>query len=146
MYWILKTEPSCYSFSDLTRDKKTSWDGVRNYQARNNLRSMKKGDLALIYHSVGPRDLVGIVTVTKEAFPDDTALDGDWVAVEVKPLKKLNQPVNLAVLKADPRLKNLSLVKQGRLSVCPVEKKEWDAILELAATALKIVHRVDDDH
>lgn len=134
MYWILKTEPGCYSFSDLERDKKTAWDGVRNYQARNNLRSMKRGDLALIYHSVGPKDLVGIATVTKEAFPDSTARDGDWVAVEIKPLKLLKQPVNLSVLRADPRLKNLSLVKQGRLSVCPVSKDEWNAILELAET------------
>lgn len=95
---------------------------------------MKKGDLALIYHSVGPKDLVGIVTITKEAFPDETATDGDWVAVEVKPIKTLAQPVNLSMLKADPRLRTLSLVKQGRLSVCPVTKDEWDIILELAQT------------
>lgn len=132
MYWILKTEPSTYSFDRLKKDRTTIWDGVRNYQARNNLETMKVGDLAMIYHSVSDKAIVGIATITQEAFKDPTALEGNWVAVGVAYEQPIARPVSLAELKTEPQLKNLSLVKQGRLSVCPVTKQEWQAILRLA--------------
>lgn len=131
-HWILKTEPSSYSIADLKRDDKTIWDGVRNYQARNNLKSMKVGDLAMIYHSVGPREIVGIARVTKEAFDEATNDKGDWVAVEVKFLEELAQTISLQTLKQDESLKDLSLIKQSRLSVCPVTKEQWLKILRHA--------------
>lgn len=131
-YWILKTEPNTYSFSDLKRDQTTIWDGVRNYQARNNLKLMQAGDLAMIYHSVGPRELVGIAEVITPAFKDKTAQEGDWVAVEIKFVRPLKNPVNLTTIKADERLTGLSLVKQSRLSVGPVSEKDWKLLLELS--------------
>lgn len=131
-YWILKSEPSAYSFDDLTRDQATVWDGVRNYQARNNLKLMRIGDLAMIYHSVGPRELVGIAKVEQSAFKDASATVGDWVAVGVKFLRRFKKPVNLASLRSDPRLTGLSLIKQSRLSVCPVSEQEWRVIIELS--------------
>lgn len=131
-FWILKTESSTYSFSDLEREKITVWDGVRNYQARNNLRLMNVGDTAMIYHSVGPKEIVGLALVTKPAFKDKTAKEGDWVAVEVKFLSALKKPITLAAIKGDARLKDLSLVKQGRLSVCPVTKMQWQMLMEHA--------------
>lgn len=132
MHWILKTEKSCYSFSDLEKDKKTNWDGVRNYQARNNLKSMKKGELALIYHSVNDKQVVGIAKITKEYFPDLTATEGEWVAVELCFDHWLKNPVSLAEIKENPKLQNLSLVRQGRLSVCPTSKAEWDEIIKMS--------------
>lgn len=129
-HWILKTEPSTYSFDDLVRDKGTVWDGVRNYQARNNLKNMQVGDQCLIYHSVGPKELVGIAEVTQTAFPDPTIDDDRWVAVRIKPVRALKHPITLAMLKAEPALENLSLVRQGRLSVCPVTPAEWKRILK----------------
>lgn len=132
-YWILKTEPKTYSFEDLERDRKTNWDGVRNYQARNNLRAMKRGDEVLIYHSVGPKELVGIGHVTKEAFADETASDGDWAAVEIQFQEWLKRPIKLAELKEQRALQDLSLIKQGRLSVCPVTSVQWKAIVKLAS-------------
>lgn len=131
-YWILKTEPNTYSIDDLKKDHETDWDGVRNYQARNNLKEMAVGDLAMIYHSVGPRELVGIAKVLKTAYPDKTATEGDWVAVRVKFLSKLKNPVHLSTIKADKFFANLSLVKQGRLSVCPVTDKEWQKLVALS--------------
>ncbi len=132
-YWILKTEPSTYSISDLKRDKSTAWDGVRNYQARNNLLAMKVGDQALIYHSVGPREIVGLAEVSKTAFKDQTAEEGNWVAVEVKFVSSFKDPLTLSTIKSDSRLKDLSLVKQGRLSVCPVTDSEWQVLMKLLA-------------
>lgn len=129
-YWILKTEPSTYSFDDLLRDKSTVWDGVRNYQARNNLKSMHIGDQCLIYHSVGPKELVGIAEVTHVAFQDPTTSDDRWVAVKIKPVCSLKHPITLAALKDHPVLANLSLVRQGRLSVCPVTAKEWRLMIK----------------
>ena len=131
-YWIIKSEPNTYSFDDLKKDKVTSWDGVRNYQARNNLNAMKVGDLAMVYHSVGPKELVGIAKVVKAAYPDPTALGGMWYAVDVAFQNYLVRPVTLSELKLIPELSNLSLIRQGRLSVCPVSKKEWDVIEKLS--------------
>ena len=130
-YWLLKTEPGNYSFADLEREGKTAWDGVRNYQARNNLRSMMPEDLAFIYHSVGPREVVGIAKIISDAYPDATAHDGDWSAVDIVPVQRLAIPIPLQAIKAEPRLKELSLVKQSRLSVCPVSAQEWQILLQI---------------
>lgn len=129
-YWLMKTEPGTYSWDDLVRDKKTGWDGVRNFQARNNLKAMKKGDLAFIYHSGDDKAVVGIGKITKESFPDPK--DADWVAVEVSSHKKLKNPVTLAQIKADKRLANMVLVKASRLSVQPVKQEEFDLIVALS--------------
>lgn len=132
MHWIIKTEPNTYSLENLIKDKTTAWDGVRNYQARNNLSAMKKGDLAMVYHSVGPKTLVGIAKVVKTAYPDPTAKEGTWVCVDVKFQERLKREISLTELKSIPELSGLSLVKQGRLSVCPVSDTEWKIILALA--------------
>lgn len=129
-YWILKTEPGAYSFSDLERDKKTCWDGVRNFQARNNLAQMIRGDLAMIYHSMGPKEIVGIAKISKASFPDPS--DPNWMAIEISFVEYLKKPVKLLSLKEHPKLAQLSLVRQSRLSVCPVTKAEWEIILSLA--------------
>lgn len=130
-YWLVKQEPEAYSWQDLVRDGSTSWDGVRNYQARNNLQKMKAGDQVLFYHSVGPREVVGIAQVTREAFPDPTADTPQWVAVELAPVKTLATPVSLDRIKEAPSLKEIPLIKQSRLSVMPLRKVEFDAILKL---------------
>jgi predicted RNA-binding protein with PUA-like domain len=130
--WLLKTEPGTYSYADLERDGGTSWGGVRNYTARNNLRAMKAGELCLIYHSMGPKEIVGIATVARAAYPDPSADDPAWVAVDVKAKEKLAKPVTLAEIKAQPRLQQMLLVKQSRLSVCPVSDDEWKLILSMA--------------
>ncbi|MCU0369645.1 MAG: EVE domain-containing protein [Cyclobacteriaceae bacterium] len=126
-YWLMKTEPSTFSWDDLVRDKKTVWDGVRNYQARNNLKEMKKGDMALIYHSMDDKSVIGIAQITREHFADPK--DAVWEAVEIKPLKKLKEPVNLADIKKDKRLSNMVLVKNSRLSVQPVKPEEFDIVI-----------------
>ena len=131
-YWLLKSEPFKYSWEQLEKDKKTFWDGVRNYAARNNLRTMKKGDLAFFYHSNEGLEIVGIVKIIKEAYQDPTTKEEAWVAVEVAPFKKLKNPVTLAQIKSDKRLQNIALVKLSRLSVQPVTSEEWDLIIELA--------------
>jgi predicted RNA-binding protein with PUA-like domain len=131
-YWLLKTEPSAYSWDDLVRDKRTFWDGVRNYQARNNLAAMSKGDRALIYHSVGPKEVVGIASVLREAYPDPTTDDDRWVVIDIKPEKALPQPVTLAQVKATASLAEIALVKQSRLSVLPLRAPEFNTILKLA--------------
>jgi len=128
-YWILKTEPSTYSLENLKKDKSTFWDGVRNYQARNNLKAMKKGDECMIYHSVGPKEIVGTAKVIKTAYPDPK--EPDWVNVDLAFESELKKPVHLSQLKEHATLKDISLVKQGRLSVCPITKADWDAILKL---------------
>lgn len=131
-YWLVKSEPNAYSWEDLERDKQTFWDGVRNYMARNNLKEMGKDDLVLFYHSVSDKEVVGITKVVKEAYQDPTTDDDRWVAVDIVPVKKLSKPVTLAQVKADERLQQIALVRQGRLSVMPLKKEEFDAILELS--------------
>jgi predicted RNA-binding protein with PUA-like domain len=132
-YWLLKSEPFKYSWEQLEKDKKTFWDGVRNYAARNNLRAMKKGDFAFFYHSNEGLEIVGIVKIIKEAYQDPTTKEVAWVAVDVAPFKKLKKPVTLAQIKSDKRLQNIALVKLSRLSVQPVTSEEWDFIIELAS-------------
>lgn len=124
-YWLLKTEPDTYSWSDLVNDKRTVWSGVRNFQARNHIRAMKKGDLALIYHSGGEKAVQGIAKITKGPYADPTAKDGDWSAVDIAPVKALTHAVTLAEIKRRPILKDMVLVKNSRLSVQPVTEKEW---------------------
>lgn len=131
-YWLFKSEPFKYSWDQLVADKRTFWDGVRNYGARNNLRSMKKGDLGFFYHSNEGVEIVGIVKVVKEHYPDPTSDDPNWVVVDLEPVKKLKQAVPLSVIKQDSRLQEMALVRLGRLSVQPVTEAEWDIVLTLA--------------
>ena len=133
-YWLVKSEPFKYSWDQFVNDKETFWDGVRNYQARNNLRAMKKGDLAFWYHSNEGMEIVGIAKVTKESYQDPTTDDTAWLVVNFKPVKKLKKPVSLATVKADIRLEKMALVKAQRLSVQPVTPEEWAIIMELAET------------
>ena len=132
MYWLVKSEPSVYGWEQLVKDKKTSWDGVRNYAARNHLKAMKKGDEVLFYHSNEGMEIVGIAKVDKEFYQDPTTDDANWVVVDLKPHKKLKKPVTLSQIKADKRLQEMALVRLGRLSVQPVTEKEWKIIMELA--------------
>jgi len=132
-YWLLKSEPFKYSFDDLLHDKCTYWDGIRNYQARNNLRAMKAGDHAFYYHSNEGKEIVGIVEIVKKAYPDPTAKDGDWSVVDVKPVKKFSRPVTLQEIKTSSKLKNIALIKQSRLSVMPITKSEFDLIVKMSA-------------
>lgn len=129
-YWLVKQEPEKYSFDDLLKDKKTVWDGVRNYQARNNLRGMKKGDQVLFYHSVTDKAVVGLAQVSKENFPDPN--DEKWLAVELKPVEKFSNPITLEQIKNEKSLENIALIKQSRLSVMPLTKKEFEKILKLS--------------
>ena len=131
-YWLVKSEPSVYSFDQLQKDGETTWDGVRNYAARGHLNGMKKGDEVFFYHSNEGLDIVGIAKVSAEAFPDSTTDDDRWVAIKLKPHKKLKKPVSLDVIKKDKRLKDMALVRIGRLSVQPVTEKEYKSIMELA--------------
>lgn len=131
-HWLVKSEPDAFSWSDCVRDGRCRWDGVRNYQARNNLRTMRAGDLVLFYHSVTGKEIVGIMRVTREAYPDPTAREGDWSCVEMEPVKPLRQPVTLEVIKTVPELANLPLLRHSRLSVMPVSAPEFEAILRLA--------------
>lgn len=133
-YWLIKSEPFKYSWEQFEKDGQTFWDGVRNYAARNNLRSMKKGDLAFWYHSNEGMEIVGIAKVVKEAYQDPTTDDEAWVVVDFKPYKKLQKPVGLAQIKADKRLANMDLVRLGRLSVGAVREEEWKIIMEMAGT------------
>jgi predicted RNA-binding protein with PUA-like domain len=135
-HWLVKSEPSTYSWNDLVRDKRTRWDGVRNFEARNNLRAMKKGDLVLFYHSGEGKEIVGIAKVVAESYPDATAKEGDWSVVDLAPHKPLARPVTLAALKVDKALANMAVVRKGRISVTPVRPEELTRILELAATKL----------
>lgn len=129
-YWLMKTEPGTFSWDDLVRDKKAVWDGVRNFQARNNLKAMKKGDLAFIYHSMEDKAVIGIAEITREHFPDPK--DKDWAAVEIKPVQKLKTTVNLAAIKQEKRLADMVLVKNSRLSVQPVRKEEFDLVIGMS--------------
>lgn len=131
-YWLVKSEPEVFSWDDLVKDKKTSWDGVRNYAARIHLKAMKKNDLVLFYHSNEGMDIVGIAKVTKEFYQDPTTTDTNWVTIDLKPQKKLKTPVSLAQIKAEKRLSNMALVRIGRLSVQPVTGDEWSLIMKMA--------------
>jgi predicted RNA-binding protein with PUA-like domain len=131
-YWIVKQEPEAYSWDTFVKDGGTSWTGVRNFQARNNLRAMKKGDLVFFYHSVSDKQIVGLAKVGKEAYPDKTAEEGDWSAVDLIPVNPLPIPVSLETMKADAKLKDLKLIRQSRLSVVPATEKQAERILELA--------------
>lgn len=133
-HWLIKSEPSKYSFDQLIADKVTTWDGVRNYAARNNLQAMKKGEEVFFYHSNEGLEIVGIAKVAKEAYQDPTTPEPAWVVVDFKPLKKLKKPVSLVTIKADKRLANIQLVRLGRLSVSKVTDEEWDIIKELSET------------
>jgi predicted RNA-binding protein with PUA-like domain len=129
-YWLVKSEPSVYSWEQLEKDKQTMWDGVRNYAARLHLKGMKKGDEVLYYHSNEGTEIVGIAKVAREFYQDPTTTD-EWVVVDLKPHKKLKKPVTLAQVKADKRLANMSLVRLGRLSVQPVTEDEWKIVMEM---------------
>jgi predicted RNA-binding protein with PUA-like domain len=131
-HWLVKSEPSVYSWDDLEKEKETAWTGIRNYAARLHLRNMKKGDEVFFYHSNEGTDIVGIAAVTKEAYQDPTTDDDRWSAVNIKAKRKLKNPVSLDTIKKDKRLKNMALVRIGRLSAQPVTDEEWKVILELA--------------
>ena len=131
-YWLVKSEPEAFSWDQLVKDGETIWSGVRNYTARNNLKEMKKGDLVLFYHSVTGKEIVGIAKVSREAYPDPTIDDDRWVATDIQPVKPLKYPVPLTAIKEDARFKDFGLVRQGRLSVMPVEKELYDAILAMS--------------
>lgn len=131
-YWLMKSEPFKYSWDQLLKDKRTFWDGVRNYAARNNLRAMKKGDRAFFYHSNEGVEIVGIAEIVKEAYQDPTTSEAAWVSVDIKPVLTLKNPVSLAQIKADKRFANMALIKLARLSVQPVTEKEWQLVMELA--------------
>lgn len=130
--WLVKQEPEDYSWDDLVRDKKTAWTGVRNFQARNNLRNMKTGDAVLFYHSGKEKSVIGIAEVAKAAYADPTADDDSWIAVDIKPVKRLANPVSLADIRANARLHDLLLVRQSRLSVMPVSIKDFDEIVRMS--------------
>lgn len=134
--YLIKSEPSVYSFAQLCRDGQTRWDGVRNYEARNNLRAMRVGDRLLYYHSNDGKQIVGVARVIKAAYPDPTAPGEDWSAVEVAPVVALTQPVTLATIKAEPRLFEMALVRKSRISVVPVTAAEFALVLKLGATRL----------
>lgn len=131
-HWLIKSEPFKYSWDQLLKDKQTFWDGVRNYAARNNLKSMKQGDELFFYHSNEGLEIVGIVKVVREAYQDPTTAETAWVVVDIKPVRKLKKPVTLAQLKADKRLKNMDIIRLSRLSVGRVTDEEWAIVLELA--------------
>jgi predicted RNA-binding protein with PUA-like domain len=131
-HWLVKSEPFKYSWEQFVNDKETFWDGVRNYQARNNLREMKKGDLVMWYHSNEGKEIVGIAKVSKEAYQDPTTEDPNWLVVNLKPFKKLKKAITLEQIKADEKLQNIGLVRQGRLSVMSLTQFEFDYILELS--------------
>lgn len=135
-YWLAKSEPSVYPFQQLLSDRRTAWDGVRSFEARNNLRAMKKGDLVLFYHSNEGKEIVGIAKVVAEAYPDPSADEGDWSAVDLAPVKVLSAPVSLATIKADKKLAQMALLRRSRLSVVPVTPAEFQRLLELGKTTL----------
>jgi predicted RNA-binding protein with PUA-like domain len=130
-YWLVKQEPEGYSWDDLVRDRGTEWTGVRNFQARNNLRQMKVGDRVLFYHSGEQKAVVGVAQVAKAAYPDPSADGPQWVAVDIKPFKPLREPVPLSTIKAEPKLAKMLLVRQSRLSVMPVTNEEFETIMAL---------------
>ena len=135
-YWLIKSEPLKYSWDQFVKDGQTFWDGVRNYQARNNLKAMQKGDLLFWYHSNEGMEIVGIAKLVKEYYQDPTTEDPNWVVVDVKPLKKLKKTVTLTQVKATESLSQMALVRLGRLSVQPVTEDEWNIVMDMAETEL----------
>tara|TARA_E500000178_G_scaffold161097_1_gene160797 strand:+ start:20 stop:433 length:414 start_codon:yes stop_codon:yes gene_type:complete len=131
-YWLLKSEPSTWSWEDQVKAGVEMWDGVRNYQARNNLMSMKKKDLCFFYHSVSEKSIIGIVEVVKEHYPDPTDKTGKFVVTDLRTKKKLKKAVSLEEIKSNPKLSNMALIKQSRLSVMPLTKIEWDTIIKIS--------------
>jgi predicted RNA-binding protein with PUA-like domain len=134
-YWLMKSEPSVYPFSKLVSDGRTRWDGIRSYEARNNLRAMSVGDLCLFYHSNEGKEIVGVARVSREAYPDPTTED-DWSAVDIEPIVKLTAPVGLDAIRKGAKTKSMALVKKSRLSVTPVEEGEFEAVLAVSDTKL----------
>jgi predicted RNA-binding protein with PUA-like domain len=135
-YWLVKQEPAAYSWERFAAEGGTAWTGIRNFQARNHLRSMQRGDLVLFYHSVSAKKVVGIARVTRSAYSDPTAKEGDWSAIDLQPVRSLKQPVGLDVLKSDPVLSELPLIRQSRLSVMPLTPVQFERILALGTTPL----------
>jgi predicted RNA-binding protein with PUA-like domain len=133
-YWLVKQEPEAYSWTQFVADGRTAWTGVRNFQARNNLKAMEKGDLVFYYHSVVEKQVVGVAKVAKEAYPDPTAEEGDWVCVDLVPIKPLQSPVTLETVKSDKQLKGIPLIKNSRLSVQPLTEAQFQHILKLGKT------------
>ena len=136
-YWLVKSEPSKYPFSQLVKDRSTMWDGVRNYEARNNLRAMKKGDLVLYYHSNEGKEVVGVARVTRESYPDPTTDDERWLVVDLEPVRSLARSVTLAEIKANARLKRMPLVTHSRLSVMPIDEGAFKRVLALGRTRVR---------
>ncbi|WP_293301288.1 EVE domain-containing protein [Pedobacter sp. UBA4863] len=132
-HWLVKSEPFKYSWEQFNKDGRTFWDGVRNYQARNNLKAMKEGDLVLFYHSNEGKHVIGVAKVVKEFYQDPTTADPNWVVVDLAPVEALKNPVTLVQIKAEESLKDISLVRQGRLSVMPLKATEFDKILEMGS-------------
>ena len=130
-YWLVKSDPDTYGWDEMVSDQTTFWDGVRNYAARNHMRNMKKGDQVLFYHSQTDKEVVGITKVSKEAYQDPTTDDERWSAVDLSVVKALKKPVSLAQIKAEKKLSSIALVRQGRLSVMPLKKEEFDLIVEM---------------
>jgi predicted RNA-binding protein with PUA-like domain len=137
-YWLVKSDPDTYGWSDLVRDGKTTWDGIRNYKARNYLREMKPGDLVLFYHSGEEKSVVAAVKILSEPFPDKTSEEDIWSAVDVAPAWTLKSPVTLSRIKAEPLLRNIHLVREGRLSVMPLEKEAFDLIVSMGGGTAKL--------
>lgn len=135
-YWLVKSEPDCYSFEKLAKDGRSMWDGVRNFQARNNLMKMKVGDQAFFYHSNIGKEIVGICEVVREHYPDPTDESGKFVVVDVAHVKPLKNPVTLQLIKSVPKLQNIALLKQSRLSVMPITNEEWNEILSISGDSL----------
>ena len=135
-FWLIKQEPSKYHWEQFVKDKETYWDGVRNYQARNNLKAMKKGDLVFFYHSVSDKNIMGIARVIKEHYPDPTTKDNRWVVVDLQAVKKLKNPVSLEDIKAESKLSQIPLIRQSRLSVMPLKQIEFKIILNMGRTNL----------
>ena len=135
-YWLVKSEPAAYAWANFVKDGGTAWTGVRNFTARLNLRAMKRGDLVCFYHSVTGKEVVGLAKVTKEAYPDATATEGDWSCVDLAPVKPLAKPVSLEAIKSDPQLKGIPLVRQSRLSVSLLTAEQFARVLALGGTKL----------
>jgi predicted RNA-binding protein with PUA-like domain len=135
-YWLAKSEPEAYSWQTFVKEGRTAWTGVRNFQARNNLRAMKKADVVFFYHSVSDKQIVGLARVDKEAYPDKTAEEGDWSCVDLVPIKALKEPVTLEKIKAEKTLQEMKIIRQSRISVTPVTQAEAKRLLELSATKL----------
>jgi predicted RNA-binding protein with PUA-like domain len=140
-YWLVKQEPATYSWSDFVEEGGTAWTGVRNYQARNNLRAMKRRDPVFFYHSGGEKAVVGLARVSREAYADPTAEEGDWVAVDLEPVEPVGREVTLAELKADPAMKHMALVKNSRLSVTPMAAAEYRRLAQWTGAAVRVSGR-----